>query len=161
MVTTKDSVTPTHTHADAYNRITLPKHFSNRIAWLRGSEVTAWLLLLAPGRHRLLSDEDVQSDSKLEAIRTLILEAKPAILAKPTDAQDPKEAAIVARLVPVDLTLHSHGQSWRLTFPKELTAYAKQTWDVTQFSILLSPEGYWEVWYKDALGESLTTPLSP
>jgi hypothetical protein len=144
-----ESFIPVHTTADAYNRITLPKHFSDRISWLTGTDVQAWLLLLASGRYRLLSDEQVQSDPQLEPVRILIVEGTPAIAAEPSHWQNLKDAAVVARLVPISLT-HSK-QRWRISFPRELKALAPPDCDGKAFSALLSLDGYFEIWYTDVL----------
>ena len=43
------------------NRLQLPKHLSDRLVWLTGSEtIAAWIWAVSPGRYRLLSDEQVQ-----------------------------------------------------------------------------------------------------
>jgi hypothetical protein len=120
---------------------------------MTGTNVQAWLLLLAPGRYRLLSDEQVQDDPQLEPVRLLILEGKPAVVSEPTYSKDLKEEAIVARLVPIAVAQHKQNQSWRISLPRELLrAFAPpDCGDPKAFSILLSLEGYWEIWYTDVL----------
>jgi hypothetical protein len=148
-----EPLVPVHTSLDPDNRIALPKHVCDRILWMTGTNVQAWLLLLAPGRYRLLSDEQVQDDPQLEPVRLLILEGKPAVVSEPTYSKDLKEEAIVARLVPIAVAQHKQNQSWRISLPRELLrAFAPpDCGDPKAFSILLSLEGYWEIWYTDVL----------
>ena len=69
-----------------------------------------------------------------------------------------EDEAIVARLVPINLTPHKQSQSWRFLFSKEITTLAPDC-NVKNLSILLSLEGYWEIWYTDVLKKSLSVPL--
>ncbi|HEX7425033.1 MAG TPA: hypothetical protein VF311_14270 [Terriglobales bacterium] len=157
-----EPLVPVHTSLDPDNRITLPKHVSDRILWMTGTNVQPWLLLLAPGRYRLLSDEQVQNDPQLEPVRLLILEGKPAVVSEPTYSKDLNDEAIVARLVPIAVAQHKQSQSWRISFPRELLkAFAPpDCGDPKAFSILLSLEGYWEIWYTDVLRKAVYSPLS-
>jgi hypothetical protein len=120
------------------------------------------LLLLALGRYRLLSDEQVENDPQLEPIRLLILEGKPAVVGEPTQSKDLNDEAIVARLVPVSAAQHKQSQSWRISLPKELLkAFAPpDCGDPKAFSILLSFEGYWEIWYTDVLRRAAFSRLA-
>jgi hypothetical protein len=149
-----EPLVPVHVSPDPDNRISLPKHFSDRIPWMTGTSVQAWLLLLAPGRYRLLSDEQVQNDSQLEPVRSLILEGKASIASEPTYAKDLKDAAIVARLIPIAAAQHKQSQTWRISFPRELKAFAPPDCNLKAFSVLFSLEGYWEIWYTDVLRRS-------
>jgi len=151
-------IVPFHTSLDPDNRLTLPKHICEQIQWMTGGNVRAWLLLLAPGRYRLLSDEQIENDPRLESVRLLILEGKPAIASEPTYAEKLEDEAIVARLVPINIAQHKQSQNWRFLFSKELSALAPDC-DVKQLSILLSLEGYWEIWYTDVLKKSLSAPI--
>jgi hypothetical protein len=148
-----EPLVPIHRSLDPDDRITLPKHLSDQMSWMAGTNVRAWLLLLAPGRYRLLSDEQVENDPQLEPVRLLILEGKPAVVSEPTYSKDLKEEAIVARLVPIAVAQHKQSQCWRISLPRELLkAFAPpDCGDPKAFSILLSLEGYWEIWYTDVL----------
>lgn len=146
-----EPLVPVHTSLDPDKRITLPKHVSDRIPWMAGTSVQAWLLLLAPGRYRLLSDEQVQDNPQLESVRLLILEGTVAVVTDPTYAEDLRDAAIVARLVPIAVALHKQSQGWRISWPKELKAFVPPDCDPKAFSVLFSLDGYWEIWYTDVL----------
>lgn len=125
---------------------------------MTGGNIRAWLLLLSPGRYRLLSDEQIQNNPRLDCVRSLILEGKPAIETELTYAEQTHDEAIVARLVPINLTHHKQSQSWRFLFPKEMIVLSSDC-DVKNLSILLSLEGYWEIWYTDVLRKTLSIPL--
>jgi hypothetical protein len=145
--------------ADTYGRIVIPKQLSDAISWLTGVEsATAWLFLIQVGRHRLLSDEQVQSDPLLEPVRLLIIEGRPPEIREATFAEEPIRAAMVARLMPAVLTKPKQG--WRITIPKELEVFAPPEIDKREFSILMSLEGYLEIWYTGVLWKSGVQPLS-
>jgi hypothetical protein len=145
-----DPLLPTHTDTDAYGRLTIPTHVSDHIIWIKGTEsLRAWLFLIELGRYRLLSDDQVQNDRHLEPIRALVLEGRSAILTEPTHAIALERAAMVARLVPITISPPKPG--WRFTFPKAFDAFAPPECNRAAFSILLSLEGYLEIWYTDVL----------
>ena len=150
---------PVHVFPDTDDRITLPKHFSAHVPWESGTDGRAWLLLLESGRYRLLSDDQVQGDPRLEHIRLLILEGKAAVVGQPTCAKDPEDEAIVARLVPVAVALHKPSQRWRISLPRELEAFEPPDCDPKKFSVLFSLEGYFEIWYTDLLRRAALLPL--
>jgi hypothetical protein len=156
-----EPLVPVHTSLDPDNRVTLPKHVSDRILWMTGTNVQAWLLLLAPGRYRLLSDEQVQNDPQLEPVRLLILEGEPAAVSEPTCSKGLNDEAIVARLVPITPAQHKQSQSWRISLPRELLKAfpPPDCADPKAFSILFSLEGYWEIWYTDVLRRAAYSPL--
>jgi hypothetical protein len=154
-----EPLVPTHTPLDPDDRITLPKHFSDRAPWAAGTDGQAWLLLLESGRYRLLSDEQVQGDSQLEPIRLLILEGKPVVASEPTQTKDLRDEAIVARLLPTTVALHKQSQRWRVSLPRGLKAFEPPDCDPKNFSILFSLEGYLEIWYTDVLKRATLLPL--
>lgn len=146
-----------HLRSDAANRITLPKHFSDRAPFQGTKSFEAWLLLLSPGRYRLLTDEQVQSDLQLDSVRSLVLEGKSPAPTEPTLAEEPARAAIVARLLPTAIS--PQGPNWRISFPKAFDPFVPPECDPKEFSILLSLEGYWEIWYRDMLRRAVLLPL--
>lgn len=154
----REPIIPFHTSLDTDNRLTLPKHICDEIPWLTEPNLRAWLFLLSLGRYRLLSDEQVQNDPNLDCVRSLILEGKTAITSQPTHSENPENESIVARLIPITFVQYKQSQSWRFLFSKELTALAPDC-DIKKVSILLSLEGYWEIWYTDLLKKTLSVPL--
>ena len=153
-----DPVIPLHTSADASNRITLPKYLSDCLPWIQGTEsIEAWILLVAPGRYRLLSDEQVQNHPRLEPVRSLILERKSASASEPTQAEAMGRAALVVRLLPTTITPPKPG--WRIAFPKAFDPFAPPECDRKAFSVLFSLEGFLEIWYTDVLRKAVSLPL--
>lgn len=138
------------------NRVSIPKHFSDRLEWIKGAEVQAWLLLIEPGRYRLLSEEDVQSDPQLDPIRLLIIQEKQTTTTPASYAERSSDAAIVARLFPITIKLHTG--SWRLPFAEEWRALAPPDSSPRSISFLFTPEGFLEIWYTDVLRRALTPP---
>ncbi|SRR5713101_794442 len=153
----QDPLTPVHLSSDAANRITLPKHFSDRTPFCGTQSFQAWLLLLTPGRYRLLTNEQVQNDQQLEPVRSLILEGKSTPATEPTCSEEPTRAAIVARLLPT--TIAPQGSCWRISLPKAFDVFVPPDCDPKKFSIFLSLEGYWEIWYTDVLRRAVLVPL--
>jgi hypothetical protein len=150
-------LSPAHTTTDASNRITLPKQFSERLVWIKGSEAfRAWLFLVSSGRYRLLSEDQVQQDSLLEPVRSLILDGKLPFVAEPTAAQELRTAAMVARLAPISMT--PPGPGWRFSFPKVFEVFGPPDCVRKHFTILLSLEGYLEIWYTDLLRRAVLLP---
>jgi hypothetical protein len=115
------------------------------------------VLLLAPGRYRLLSDEQVQQDPLLEPVRSLILDGKSVDRTGPTIAEETRFAAVVARLVPTQIA--PPGPGWRISFPKAFDVFVPSDCNPKAFSIIFCSEGYLEIWYTDVLRKAVFLPL--
>jgi hypothetical protein len=66
-----------------------------------------------------------------------------------TEAKSSEESAITAMLVPAQLKFSK--SYWRLTFPTLLEEFIPSDCDKKKFSIVLSLEGYLEIWYTQTL----------
>jgi hypothetical protein len=138
-------------------RITIPKDLSERLPWIASSNVHGWFYIISAGRYRLLSDDQVQDDPALGAIRRLVLEGKSSEDQTEASQADPESHdSIVARLWPLSVGLQD--QKWRLTLPNELLSLLPPGCNPRSVSILLTPEGYWEIWYTDVLRKALDSP---
>lgn len=124
-------------------RIRLPHDLVQRLPWLIGSgNLEAWLLVLEPGRYRLLSPEQVQMSSQLRSLLELNTEIGSVDASvDPIDAETAEAAAMRTRLWPTTLNPHSGG-AWRLTLPTHLPPILKNGVIV----YVLSSDGYVEVW---------------
>jgi hypothetical protein len=145
---------------DGFQRLTIPKDLADRIAWLGGDDVSAWLFVLAAGRYRLLPDAQVQADPKLQPLRAHILgeqEAQPS--GTPTSACGLQASAMVVRLIPV--SVHRYQQSWKLSKPKALKLFASPSSDPGDFTLIFSIDGYWELWNTTLLCNAALTELPP
>ena len=120
--------------------------------------IHCWLLLIAEGRYRLLSREQVESDSQLESIRSLTSEVGPLTQSEATTARDGRTAALAARLLLTTATPPK--PAWRIALPKAMEIFAPSGCDPDDFSILLSLEGHWEIWYTEVLRKVAFLPLS-
>jgi hypothetical protein len=150
-------IIPAHTTADTANRITLPRTYSGRAPFCGSESFQAWLLLLMPGRYRLLTDDQVKNDPELEPVRLLITEGKVPAMADPTSAEPHERAARVARLLPTTISPPPPG--WRISFPKAFDPFVPTDCDAKAFSVLFSLEGYWEIWYTDVLRKNASVSL--
>lgn len=138
----------------ADDRVSIPKTLSDRLKWIQGDEVQAWLYLLEPGRYRLLSDGDVQSDPQLDPVRLIINQEMTTQRNSATYAERSTDAAIVARLFPVTMKFHAGG--WRFPFAEECRVLAPADCNPRAISFVFSPEGFLEIWYTDVLRKALT-----
>jgi hypothetical protein len=136
------------------DRISIPKHFSDRLKWIQGTEVQGWLYLVEPGRFRLLSDEEVQNDPQLDPVRLTITQETFSQRNPASYAERSTDAAIAARLFPMIMKFHTGG--WRIPFAEEWRALAPPDSNPRAISFLFSPEGYLEIWYTDTLRKALT-----
>jgi hypothetical protein len=146
------------TTADSKGRILIPKTIAEQIPWLRGqTPIPAWLFLLSNGRYCLLTDEQVAADDLLAPIRELLASGSTETFL-PSQAGPPARSASAARLLPVTITPPKPG--WRISTNKMFQALAPRGSQSTNFTILLSLEGLWELWYTDILREAAATPLN-
>jgi hypothetical protein len=135
-------------------RIPIPKHLSDRLEWLSGSEpVAAWLWMVSAGRYRLLSNEQVMADPELEALHNFIHQQELVPSIKPSASTTVEETCMIARLQPTQLKLNK--SYWRLSFPPALDELVPSGCDRKSLSILLSPHGYLEIWYTEILRTAL------
>jgi hypothetical protein len=131
---------------------------TSQIPWLKGdAPIDAWLLLISTGRFRLLNEGHVSADPDLESIRALILGERPAQQGEPTSAQPDDLAALPVRLL--KSTFRRHGSSWRISVPVMFEVFAPVNSDRNDFVALLTSDGYWEIWYTDALRLAALGPL--
>jgi hypothetical protein len=138
----------------ADGRITIPQRYCEKMPWVSGKDpLLVWLLMLVPGRFRMLSDLEVQQDVHLRGIRSVIVDG-PTELGSPATAFEPSErAAIIGRLTPT--TLFPPRPSWRLMMPKHiLLGYSEN-----RTFVLLFSSGYVEIWLPDVYSAALAPPL--
>ena len=135
-------------------RIPIPKHLSDRLQWLSGSEpVPGWLWMISAGRYRLLSDDQVKADPQLESLHSFIHQQELVPTVNPSASTTLQETCVIARLQPTQLKLNK--SYWRLSFPPALDEFVPSGCDKRSLSILLSPHGYLEIWYTEILRTSL------
>jgi hypothetical protein len=143
---------PEFVHCGKDRRITIPQRHSKKIAWVVGSSkpIRGWLLLLVPGRFRLLSDSDVERDRRLAEIRSLIIDGPTELGASPVEFDSDSKAAVIGRLVPVFIDPAS-----RIVIPKEVLPNGRERWTF----VLLFSSGYLEIWLADVYDAALACPV--
>jgi hypothetical protein len=144
---------PVFVPAGSDSRVTIPHAWCERIPWVFGDEtLLVWLLMLLPGRFRILSDTEVQQNPGLNDIRSRIVNG-PSPTEVPPTAFDRNEIAIlVGRLIPTTL---APGGSWRLIVPRQIVPGDR---DRKQYVLLFS-SGYLELWFAETYNDALLSPL--
>ncbi len=136
------------------DRLTLPEDLvqsaGNAAGLVGTNKINCWLLVLSPGRYRLVTTEAVSRIlSRIEEVGA------------PGDVLDysasNSEAAVRARLIAC--TVSPPGPGWRLTFPKAARQLVPKT-EERSYVFLLIVAGFIEVWFPDTLRRSLPEPLS-
>jgi hypothetical protein len=138
--------------AGADRRISIPAAFCEKISWLLASEAKlCWLLMIVPGRFRILSDPAVEQDPKLGQVRSLLLDG-PSEAVEATTHEASERAAVVGRLVPIILT--GPNPSWRFVVPRHLLSGPQRQSFVFMFSL-----GHLELWLREVYVAAQKPPL--
>jgi hypothetical protein len=146
--------TPEFAKIGSDGRITLPHAYCEKLPWVRGEEAfLVWLLMLIPGRFRLLSDAAVLNEPKLAAVREVIVNG-PAEVDVPATVFDANEqASLAGRLIPT--TLSPPRPSWRLVIPKPIIPSETER----RVCVILFSLGFIEVWFIETYNTALARPL--
>jgi hypothetical protein len=142
---------------DGYHRIPISKDISNRLTWLPSTgSISAWLLVLSEGQFRLLSDEQVQAHEQLRELRAYIVDGALVEEPDPSFTEEPTRAVLPARLLPTEVELK---KGWRISIPKALNIFLPAGVDTKDFTIVLSPGPYLDVWCTETFRRSSLVPL--
>jgi hypothetical protein len=87
----------------------------------------------------------------------LIQDGKVHVVSEPTQVDNALSAALAARLLPTSIA--PPGPCWRVSFPRAFDVFVPPDCDPKSFSVLLSPEGYLEIWYTETLRRAVFTDL--
>jgi hypothetical protein len=138
----------------ADGRIALPKPYCDKIPWICGDEpLRVWLLLLVPGRFRLLPESEVDKNDKLKEIRARIIDGPVDAEGSPLSFETNDVASLLGRLIPT--TLSAPRPARRLTLPK-LAALDKKD---EQRLVIMFSIGYLELWHLDVYQAAMVSPL--
>jgi hypothetical protein len=137
-------------------RICLPVQIAAGFPRLAGEDpIECWLLVVTPGRYRLVLQPAGTPAGDLSRILSHIEEATaPGDVLDRTQNND--RDGIPARLIPCSLKPPKPG--WRITFPKEAMALVPQTED-RSFVYLMIVAGFIEIWFPDTLRRALSGPI--
>lgn len=141
-------------------RVYLPAKIAGRLKWLVGNQaIHAWLLLIEPGRYRLLSQAQAEESTRLkEAIKRQSDPQDPDPEVEPFHAEDSTSAAVAARLSPA--VLSPLGPNWRLKLPDDPMGLFRQVAEHSrEKAFVLFSDGYLEVWSREHLLEAVQAPL--
>jgi hypothetical protein len=140
-------------------RIRLPTHIieSADHPRLAGQDpVDCWLLVLTPGRYRLVRRPVEALDDDLSRILRQIEEAT-----APGDVLDRTQNnardGIQARLIPCTVSPPKPG--WRVNFPKEAKQLVSDR-DERSFVYVMIVAGFIEIWFPDTLRRALSGPIT-
>lgn len=123
---------------------------------LAGEEpLECWLLVVTPGRYRLVARPPGAPAGDLSRILSQIEE-----VTAPGDVLDRTQNnardGIPARLIPCRVTPPKPG--WRINFPKEALALVPHTED-RSFVFVMIVAGFIEIWFPDTLRRALSGPI--
>jgi hypothetical protein len=151
-------LTGSGTDAGDGDRIRLPARFVE-LTQIRGTHrIDCWLLVVTPGRYRLLPQLTAESE-EAEGLARLLREIGEAALPGNTlDGTSSNErAALAARLIPT--VASPIGKNWRLTVPKEVRMLVHHG-DDQSFLFILFIAGFIELWFPDTLRRAVSAPIS-
>src|SRR5580693_1558004 len=106
---------------DRDGRVVIPQTTCEAVPWISGTgPLTAWLLMKAFGRSRLLSSQDVEANATLATLLDRISSASERGTTGPLDFEDEADVVLPARFVETRLSLSEVG--WRLTLPRTIVS---------------------------------------
>ncbi len=144
---------------EASYRIRLPQPLCKRLSWIVGDQpLTAWLLLGSPGRCRLVSAAEVDSDPALQSLKARIAEELDARSTSALEFQGEVSAALIVRLLQVQLTRHETS-GWRLTLPRPIAAIMQLHPSESSLAAFFLQD-HIELWTMETLRSSVSTPLT-
>jgi hypothetical protein len=139
---------------DQSYRFVLPQALSRSIGWLRGDDaVSALLLLGGPGRCRLLSEAEAESDASCRFLRSIPDAGELRSLA---DFDEAATETLGLRLHSVEIS--PPGPGWRLTIPRALAAIMQI--EPKESIALLTLHKRIEIWTIGELRAAVASPLS-
>jgi len=143
---------------DKSYRIILPQSCVQRVGWITGDQPhDGWLVMGSPGRCRLYSAAEGDTDSNLQSLRARIAAELNAPLTNALEFSDEVSLALALRLVAVQITPPEPG--WRLTLPRLIAAIMHIRPGESDIAALFL-QGHIEFWTIETLQSAVTTPLT-
>lgn len=137
-------------------RIRLPVHFVKQAHLIEDTPIDCWLLVVTPGRYRLLTRADGRTTEGLSEIQDRIKEVSApggALDWTENNSQD----AIQARLIACVAT--PRGPGWRIQIPKALIKLTSEKEDLSHI-FMMTVAGYVEIWFPETLRAAASVPIS-
>jgi len=143
---------------DKHYRIVLPQTLLQQVGWITGKQPhDGWLLIGSPGRCRLLSATEVDSDANFQSLRARIAAELNAPSTNALEFHDEVSVALALRLVSVQIT--PPGPGWRLTLPKPIATIMQIRPGESDVAALVLQD-HIELWTIETLRSSVATPLT-
>ncbi len=137
-------------------RVRLPDHLADQAGLTGNARIACWLLVVKPGRYRLIKQPTGAATGSLSRIVAQIEElGSPGDLLDSTESDE--EAGIRARLIPCVAT--PRGPGWRISVPKEARRLAPDG-EEAKFVFILTVAGYVEIWFPNILRQAVSVPIS-
>jgi hypothetical protein len=138
------------------DRLNIPAHLVETAGFAGTERIECWLLVVKPGRYRLVPKSKADTDEDLSRILKQIEEVgkRGGVL---DWTEDDEEPAIRVRLI--DCAASPPGPGWRITFPKEATQLVPAV-EQLPFVYMFSVAGYIEVWFPDTLRRADSVSIS-
>ncbi len=140
-------------------RVNIPQEVAKALQWLSGTKsLKAWVLVQSFGRHRLISQQEVESGPELRELRSEIVSARSQPTRGPLSFDAVEKVVLPSRFFEVELHW-SEKNKWRLA----LSSITIDLWRIQRgkghVAILLSG-GYLEIWSMDTLEGAFNTDLA-
>jgi hypothetical protein len=143
---------------DESNRIVLPPQFTARVDWIAGEQaLDGWLLVGSADRCRILSNEELGSDSELQKLQARITDEINAPIESLLDFREVEATALPLRLAPIEIKRHS--TRWRLVIP-QVVAVAMKIQPAQSDLVTLFLDGHIELWTVDTLRTAFNYSLA-
>src|SRR5260370_40494637 len=137
-------------------RVFLPSRFVKQIGFAGTDPIDCWLLVVTPGRYRLLRQPTTPAEGALS--RILDQWDRVGVPGDVLDATDSNaQAGIRARLIPCIVSPPEPG--WRINLPKEAKELVPER-EERRFVFVMIVAGYIELWFPDTFRRAVSGPIS-
>lgn len=139
------------------DRVRVPAHLV-RLTKLDGdSSLDCWLLVVTPGRYRLVPPSIANKSDTIAAILNEIEEIQePGDVLAGTESNE--RAALPARLIHTTAS-PDENRNWRVTIPEEARMLVPDG-KKQRFVFITSSHGFIEFWFPETLKQALSAPIS-
>ena len=139
-------------------RLRLPQPLCQKVGWITGAEVSAWLLLYTSERCRLLSRSEIDDDPDLKELHSKATGKATHHESGSLEFQD--AASVVLRLRLQEIELNRHETSgWRFTLPRTMAAIMQLCPEESSL-VALIVQDHVELWTISAMRSAANTPFS-
>jgi hypothetical protein len=138
------------------DRIHFPAHLVEMAGFTGKEQIRCRLLVVTPGRYRLISKQPVDAEGDLSKVLRGI-ERAGEIGDVLENTQDNARAGIRARLI--DCVVSPQEKGWRVNFPETVKHLVSEK-EERSFVFVFSVAGYIEFWFPDTLRRAVSVSIS-